>query len=282
MKHIVITPVFNEAEHLPVFLDSVLKQTLPPDLLLLVDDNSTDRSADIIKEYADNHDFIFYLYHPSSPKKVQGSKVIEAFNFGLKHVDLQNVSFISKLDADLELPFDYFDAVIKVFEKFPDVGIAGGRIKEYHNNEWRVMRQSDYSVRGALKTYRKSCFDDIGGLMPVLGWDGLDTMKAFYNGWKTHIPDCTVKHFRPASKDYLPVKMHYKYGVAHYKNGRSFFLALVRAAVRLKDKPFLLSSASYMAGYVVSFLKREKKNVDTDLARFINAFHIRRLYRMKR
>ncbi len=282
MKHIVITPVFNEEKHLPVFLNSVIKQTLTPDLLLLVDDNSTDQSAAIIKEYTIKHDFISYLYHPSSPKKVPGSKVIEAFNFGLKNIDLKGVGVISKLDGDLELPPEYFDTVLKAFERFPDVGIAGGRIKEYHNNEWKIMPQSDYSIRGAVKTYRKSCFDDIGGLMPVLGWDGLDTMKAFYNGWKTYIPDCAVKHFRPASKDYLPSKMHYNYGVAQYKNGRSFFLALIRAAVRLKDKPYLVSGVSYLAGYIVSFLKREKKNVDPAFARFINAFHKKRLYRLKR
>jgi glycosyltransferase involved in cell wall biosynthesis len=282
MMHIVITPVFNEERHLAVFLDSIIHQTLPPDALLLVDDNSTDSSAYIIKKYCQNHDFISYIYHSSAPEKVQGSKVINAFNYGIQHTNFENVEYISKIDADIDLPKEYFENVLKVFYMNPQIGIAGGRIMEFQKGKWAKIAHPALLTRGALKTYRKSCFFDIGGLIPVLGWDGLDTMKALYKGWQTTTVDSNVRHLRAASQDYCPVKMHYEIGIAHYKIGRSLLLALARAAISTKYKPLLILGISYFTGYFISFIKREKKIINPDLARFINNFHKKRLFNLSR
>ncbi len=48
----VITPVYNSAEFLPEFLDSVLNQTFSAFELILVDDGSSDNSPEICREYA--------------------------------------------------------------------------------------------------------------------------------------------------------------------------------------------------------------------------------------
>ena len=73
MGYLIITPVHNEQDNLVRFLDSIISQTYQPDLLLLVDDNSTDDSGEIIKRYSYNYDWIQYVYRKSSEKKVQGS-----------------------------------------------------------------------------------------------------------------------------------------------------------------------------------------------------------------
>lgn len=38
---------------------------------------------------------------------------------------------------------------------------------------------------GAMKFYRRKCFEQIGGIKPIYGWDGLDEYQAMYYGWKT-------------------------------------------------------------------------------------------------
>lgn len=282
MKHLVITPFFNEEKYLETYIRSVIDQINLPDKLILVDDNSTDQSTQIAKKYSEKYDWIDLVQKKSTPVKIQGSKVIQAFNYGLRNIDIENFDFISKIDSDLKLPKNYFSKTLSAFDEDDSIGIAGGRIMEYRNDKWEVIRQSDYHIRGALKSYKKDCFKEIDRLMPVLGWDGLDEMKAFKNGWHTKIVDVNVKHYRPANNDYNSLKINYKYGRANYKNGGNLILATVRFLVRTVNKPFILGGVSYYLGYLIAYFLREKKNVDSDLSKFINKFHLQRLKRFKR
>ena len=60
--------------------------------------------------------------------------------------------------------------------------------------------ESDHT-RGGLKTYRKECFSDIGGIREIDGWDGLDNNMAQYNGWKTrNFSGILAEHKRPTVK----------------------------------------------------------------------------------
>lgn len=277
MKICVIVPIYNEDRFLDSFLSSIVNQTVVPDILICVDDNSTDSSSLIIKKYEEKYSFIKYVFHDSESKKIQGKKVIQAFNYGLQFIRLDDYSIISKIDADLELPPDYFNQISILFDKDYSIGIAGGRIIEFHNGNWNQTIQASYHIRGALKSYRTECFKDIDGLKPVLGWDGLDEMSAFYLGWKTQIVDLEVKHFRPAASDYNYKDLCFKIGFANYCNGSNLFLALIRAFVRSIRKFNALIFYYFVKGYLTAKFTNHPKNVSPDLARFINRFHFRRI-----
>ncbi len=49
----VCLPVYNASAYLRECIDSILGQTFPDFELLIVDDGSTDESADIVRSYAD-------------------------------------------------------------------------------------------------------------------------------------------------------------------------------------------------------------------------------------
>ena len=51
MKVSVIIPVRNEEASIRILLDNLLKQTLRPDEIIITDNGSTDRTAEIISEY---------------------------------------------------------------------------------------------------------------------------------------------------------------------------------------------------------------------------------------
>jgi hypothetical protein len=231
-----------------------------------------------MKEYSAKYDWINYVHHPSEQKKIQGSKVIEAFNYGLNqsNINLENYDVISKLDADLELPNNYFESIFNEFNENENYGLIGGFVKEQKSNKWINIPSEDYHIRGALKSYRVTCFKEIDGLMPVLGWDGLDEMKLFYNGWFTKNINIGVKHYRPADNDYNSVFLAYRRGAQNYKNGGGVALAIIRSIFRIKNKPYFLLGSFYFWGYVVALLKREEKNVDKNLSLFINKFHFKR------
>ena len=282
MNHIIITPVFNEEEFLERFIMSIIKQINKPKLFILVDDNSNDNSAEIIKSFTLRYNWIKYYYYESKPLKNQGSKVVEAFNYGLSKIKANEVDIISKIDADLQFPCTYFSEINNIFENNPKVGICGGIIQEKRDNKWKDIICAQYHIRGALKSYRTSCFNEIGGIKPVLGWDGLDEMNALYLGWKTRIINTRVKHFRQASSDYNLVKLSYKYGLANYRNGGNLFLAIIRSLVRLFDKPYVIIGLSFMRGYLAGLLNGEKNLTNKKLCKFINNFHLKRLIKLSR
>lgn len=281
MNHVIITPVYNEEIHLNRFIESVIKQTLRPQLFCLIDDNSNDSSASIIKSYSGNHPWIKYVFHESGEYKAQGGKIVNAFNFGLKSVDLESVYFISKIDADLELPDDYFEKVAEVFQSEPKAGIVGGRIIEFFNGYWKKTLQADYFVRGALKSYRLDCFKDIGGIKPVLGWDGLDIMIALNKNWETFVIPINVKHFRVASSDYSVSELNFRLGVANYQNGSNLFLTLIRSISKIWRQKSFKGGQSFLKGYLKARKEKVPLNVDENLKRFINHFHIMRIFSTK-
>ena len=139
-----------------------------------------------------------------------------------------------------------------------------------------------YHIRGALKSIRRECWEDIGGFREVLGWDGLDEMEAMYKGWDTMKIDLAVIHHRPTSSAYNQIEKAEVWGRAQYLNGRNLFLAIVHASVHLTTKPFLVYSFMYLKGYLKAFIKKENKNISPELAKFINKFHFKRLINLRR
>lgn len=86
----IIVPSFNEEKHISRCLDSILNQTFTDFEVLCVDDNSTDRTFEIIKEYSEKDSRIIPLKNP-------GKGVSSARNFGL---DNSNGDYIGFVDSD--------------------------------------------------------------------------------------------------------------------------------------------------------------------------------------
>ncbi len=81
MKVAVIIPAHNEEEHIKFTLDSLLAQTHLPESIIVVDDNSTDKTAEIVNSY--DSEIIQLVKSASQAENVPGAKVIRAFNKGL-------------------------------------------------------------------------------------------------------------------------------------------------------------------------------------------------------
>lgn len=100
----IIIPIYNVEEFLPKCIDSVLKQTYRDFELLLIDDGSTDGSAAICDEYAQQYDCCKVFHR-------QNKGVAASRNFALSKAEGKYVVF---LDSD-----DYIEKemLAKVYEK---------------------------------------------------------------------------------------------------------------------------------------------------------------------
>lgn len=182
-NYIVITPAHNEESYIRFTLDSVVAQTSLPAQWVIVDDGSTDGTASIVRDYADKHPWIKLVKNsPHDTKRQGGGNVVRAFNYGYQALDITDFEFIVKLDADLTLPPNYFEEVGKSFLSEPGIGLCGGFLTAPSNGTWKNEGTASYHLRGAIKAYRKKCFDQIGGLVVTLNWDGIDEMKAMSLG----------------------------------------------------------------------------------------------------
>ncbi len=203
MRVYIIIPFHNEEDTLHLSLTSLINQTRKPDRLVLVNDNSSDRSLEIASSFEKEYSWISVISIDSSDDHIPGSKVINAFNKGLEELE-NDYDIICKFDADIVLPENYLEKVITHFEKNAKAGIVGGLLYIEKSGEWHFENiASRDHVRGPIKAYRKSCFDAIGGLKKVIGWDTIDSLLAQYYNWEiVTLKDLKVKHLRPTGNTY--------------------------------------------------------------------------------
>ena len=204
MNYYIIIPAHNEGQYLMEALQSVVIQTMPPKRVVVVNDNSSDNTEEIIDSFTAKHNYISKINAKSSTAHLPGSKVINAFNKGLEQLD-DDYDFIVKLDADIILPESYFEKVAKIFSTDAKIGVAGGFAYEQDKNgEWKLNHPMDKDhVRGAFKAYSKRCFNSIGGLKTAMGWDTVDELLAQYNGFNIYTDsNLQVKHLRPLGNAY--------------------------------------------------------------------------------
>src|SRR4051794_26273191 len=108
MNYVLITPVRNEEALIAKVLDSVAKQTVLPLRWVIVDDGSTDQTADVIRNYAQRLPWIELVQRPARPLRSFAGKVY-AFNEGLARVKGVQYDIIGNLDADVSFEPDYLE-----------------------------------------------------------------------------------------------------------------------------------------------------------------------------
>ena len=85
MKYVLITAARNEGSFIKKTLDSVVTQTVLPERWIIVDDGSTDCTAEIVEGYAKRHPWIQLLRRPPRLDRNFAGKV-QAVNAGLDQV----------------------------------------------------------------------------------------------------------------------------------------------------------------------------------------------------
>lgn len=301
MKYGIITPAHNEADFISDFMNSIVLQTRQPVELIIVDDGSTDDTAAVANRFAEKYGWIKVVSRPGESGRSIGSKVAEAFLFGLGHSQQNRWDVITKLDADQILPPDYFEQVLEAFQRNPKAGICGGvcavpvsdatlhsRTGEdpslrslFHRHDFplKTENQTDrFHVRGALKSYRAPCYLDIGGLKPVYGWDTLDELLAGYHGWDTLVlPELKVIHRRPTGAKSHSAKLHMDTGELFYRLGYGPAISFIASVKRYRLRPFGFSAILSWVGYLRALVKRPGYYADPPQRQYIRQLRYHRM-----
>jgi glycosyltransferase involved in cell wall biosynthesis len=279
-KYIVITPAYNEEQYIRKTLESMVRQQLLPAQWVVVDDNSSDATAAIVEEYQRKYSWITLVRKQTKESREVGAKVVRTFYYGLEKINERDYDFLVKLDADIELPPDYFNQIAQEFKKDKTLGICSGYCTVLKNDQWVEEKIAYYHTRGPIKSYRKACFEDIGGIKEVMGWDGIDDMTAMSKGWKTRQLRLPVKHFRPTGHASDPKKLRLRQGRAYYQRGYGPILIVIRTLSKIyrtgsKYEWYLLQ------GFFEAWKTGLPKYVDPEVERFTRNFQYKRIFKLK-
>jgi glycosyltransferase involved in cell wall biosynthesis len=277
MKYYIVIPSYNEEALIALTLQSLISQTVLPSKIVVVNDNSTDKTAEIVLEFAKENPFISLVNKTSENIHLPGSKVIQAFQKGFETLD-EDYDLIVKIDADLIFPPDYFETIIKHFQSDSKIGMAGGFCYIEKNGDWILENLTDKDhIRGALKAYRKETFQEIGGLKPAMGWDTVDELLCKYYNWKVVTDESLhVKHLKPTGANYNKTA-RYKQGEAFYTLGYGFWITAIASAklAMMKKKPLLF--LDYIKGFWKAKSAKKPMLVNAEQSKFIRNYRLQKM-----
>lgn len=279
-RYLIISPCRNEAEYMVKTLDSVIAQSLPPALWVIVDDGSTDATPQILADYAAKHDWIRIVPKPDRGHRAVGPGVIEAFYAGLETVE-EELPYLCKLDLDLDLPPRYFETLIERMEADPRIGTASGKPYIRRGGALVSERRGDEMSVGMTKFFRSHCFRQIGGFVREVMWDAIDCHKARQMGWKAvswDHPDLNFEHLRPMGSSQSSIYTgRRRHGFGQYFMGSDPLYFLATAVFRGLEPPYVLGGLAMIQGYLSAWLKGTKQLDDPELRAFIRRYQRRAL-----
>lgn len=249
----VITPVRDEAEHFARTASSMAAQTHRPEQWVIVDDGSTDGTRAIAESFAAEHDWITVVSSSHDHDRARGAPIVRAFEKGRDLLD--TVPDITvKLDGDLFLPSHYFEWVAKMFARSPTAGLVGGVVLVHDGSRWRPDGDATHHVNGVAKAYRTRCLDDIGGLRPAMGWDGIDEYSARARGWDVVVlSELSILHYHLRGSKQPWWRARWEEGRGNHYMGYSTTFLAIRALYRMAvERPPVLGGLALAAGFATA------------------------------
>lgn len=275
---LLITPCRDEGKHVARLIASVAAQARPPDRWLIVDDGSTDATPEIVARWATRLPYLELLRTRRRAARDHDGLAIaaeaSAFNRALRAASLADFTHIGKLDADIELPPDYFQRLLDRFAVEADLGIVGGTLLEDHGRGWRPTGGPDHHVRGALKLYSRECLEAIGGgIEERLGWDTIDEVEARMRGYRTQtLPQPAARHVRPVASRGGILRGRARLGRAAFILRYSPWWVALKAAHVGLSRPYAVGGIAYFWGYLRAAVGDRRNRVeDPAFASFVAA-----------
>lgn len=243
----VIISTYNRADLLGDAIESVLAQELSgarPFELLVVDNNSSDRTRDVIEAFSARDPRVRHVF-----ERAQG--LSHARNAGIARA---RASILTFTDDDVRVGRGWLDAILAVCEEHPDADVIGGRVLpewpapppawltrdhwsplalvDYGDRPVRVSAENPLCLVGANLTVRRRAFDLAGTFAPALqrvrdgvgSCEDLEFLMRLYRAGRFGIYDPRITIYAAVQEERLDRSYHRRWHVGH-----GHFHALMRA-----------------------------------------------------
>jgi biofilm PGA synthesis N-glycosyltransferase PgaC len=278
--YVLITPARNEEKLIEKVIQSVTSQTVAPTKWVIVNDGSTDATAQIVSQYLGKYKWM-ELVNLSPHRDRSFAAKVNAFNAGTEKIKGLDFKVIGNLDSDVSFDADYIEFLLGKFEEDPRLGVAGTIFREEGYNSATDSFEGQNHVAGGCQLFRRPCYEQIGGYVPnrAGGIDWIAVTTARMMGWETRsFREKYFFHYRSlGTAERSLLASTFSYGEKDYYLGGHPLWELFRVAYRITKKPYLLGGIALFAGYVSAFLRRMERPVSNDLMRFHRQEQMRKL-----
>lgn len=287
-SYCIITPVFNEATVLETTIRSVLEQTIQPMLWVIIDDGSTDNTAEIIQKYLPERAIIRYAYRKRPRNEHYFASNVHAIMMGYELLKQISFDYLAILDADIKLPRNYYEYILGKFASDERLGVASGIYHNLINGKPEAVLHDRRSTPKAIQVFRRELFEKIGGFLP-LPYGGEDTVSCFMArmaGWKVwSFPEISALHLKPTgtgmTKSCLAVR--FNQGICEYNLATHPLFFLLKAIRRaFLEKPLIFGSMARVAGYLWAATRRDKTLLPKNVVNFLRKEQLDRVFKGNR
>jgi len=282
LPYVIVTPARNEARSIELTIQSVVAQTALPLRWVIVSDGSTDGTDEIVQKYIADHSWIELVRMPERKERHFAGKVY-AFNAGLERVKDLPYGVLVSLDADITFETDYFEFLLVKLASDAGFGLVGTPFRETSNEMYDYRFVNIEHVSGACQVFRRKCFEDIGGYLPVKGGaiDNIAVISARMKGWKarTFTEKSCLHHRAMGTAQQSAWGARFKFGGKDYAIGNHPLWEIFRTAYQMTKKPVIIGGVALGAGYLWACLRRAERPVSGELMRFHRREQMGRLKR---
>lgn len=257
----VLMPVFNEEQFIKQALDALMKQTLKPSQVIVVDDGSTDKTPQMISRYP-----VTIIKLPVE-KEASLERYPQVLSVGSRYLN-KNFDYVAILDADTILEPQYYEKLVQRMEQDKTIGIAGGDLL---GQPIPVALGLMPYVYGANRLYTRQCWIKINQgqvLKPIPQIDFYHNTYAEMLGFKTkRFSDIKSWALRPPSTlGNAFVKGYHAYELGYY-----WYYLLLRAVRNRK--------LAMVAGYLKARFSGAKEYPIKEYVRQLQTYRLKRLIR---
>ena len=274
-SYVLITAARNEESLIEGTICSVLSQTRLPLKWIIVSDGSTDATDAIVSRYAAGHPWIELLRMPEHGDRQFAAKA-RCFNMAWERLKSTEFDIVANLDADITFEPGYFEFLLGKFPESPELGVAGTPFVEDSTRSDRHTYAHPFAqlehVSGACQLFRRACFDAVGGYQLIKGGaiDWVAVTTARMKGWKTRTfaEKVCFHHRKIGTGTDTPLMVRFRYGQKAYAVGGHPLWETARALFQMRQAPWVIGGATFLAGYVWAFITRAERPVSEALMRF--------------
>ncbi len=282
VHYVLLTAAKNEEQYIEYAIQSVVCQTVTPTAWFIVDDGSSDETAQIVSDYAKSYSFIRLLRSGSSRERSFGAQY-RAINMAYLEAQNMNFDFVGVHDADIAVEdTNYYEQILVTLVDNKTLGIAGGYIHERAGTEWRTRgANSESAVAGGIQMFKRECFDGIGGYVPLLygGEDWLAQIDAKRAGWNVAaLPGLPARHYRPTSSADGRLKGLVRLGMLDASFGSHPIFEILKCVRRLAEKPMILGAVLRYCGYLRWTLAMRQPLLPPETVAFLRQEQLLKVY----
>jgi len=282
-RYVVIMPCRNEEQFIQHTLDCVVAQTVPPVECVVVNDGSSDATGTIAEEMAAKHDWIHVVHRDDRGERKVGGGVVDTFYSGFEALKTDDYRYLCKMDADLTLQPGYFEHAIGKMEADPKLGGTSGKVfNPLDDGTTKEEAIIDQMVSGAMNFWRRECWEEIGGFVREVMWDGIAMHRASLFGWVTRSfrdEELRIIHHRLMGSSHKSIYFgRTRWGRGQWFMGTHPLYILASGVWRLRERPYIIGGALIVTGYIRAWMEGARRYDDLRFRRHLHRWQLDRLH----